>query len=45
MDGVSFLVGNDIAGSLIVSGPTADVEKLYPNLYPLCAVTRSKARR
>ena len=56
VDGVSFLLGNDIAGSLVVPdpvvtneplsvSPTAEVEKLYPDLFPSCAVTRSQARR
>ena len=56
MDGVSFLLGNGIADSLVVPdlavtnqplniSPTADVERLYPDLYPSCAVTRSQARR
>ena len=54
VDGVSLLHGNNIAGSLVVpdpivtndllnTSPIADVERLYPDLYPACAVTRSQA--
>lgn len=52
----TFLLGNDLAGSLVVPpltikdsplsyNPTEDIEKEQPTLFPVCAVTRSQRRR
>ncbi|XP_071542904.1 uncharacterized protein [Panulirus ornatus] len=52
----TFLLGNDLAGSLVVPAltirdtplpysPTEDIEKEQPTLFPICAVTRSQHRR
>ena len=51
--GVTFLLGNDIAGHCVVPNPvvswspvvendTGLLEEEYPDLFPLCAVTRSQ---
>ena len=55
IEGISFLLGNDIAGDLVVpdpvvcpeplsDNPTADLEKKFTGLFPSCAVTRSMAK-
>ncbi|XP_063589651.1 uncharacterized protein LOC134766651 [Penaeus indicus] len=55
VEGATFLMANDIAGELVVPdpivraqplmfSPTAEVERKYPHLFPVCAVTRSKAK-
>lgn len=55
VEGVTFLLGNDVAGSRVVpdpivcsspldKDPVADVEKDFPGLFPACAVTRSQTR-
>ncbi|XP_071548915.1 uncharacterized protein [Panulirus ornatus] len=52
----TFLLGNDLAGSLVVPAltirdtplpysATEDTEKEQPTLFPICAVTRSQHRR
>ncbi|KAK3885892.1 hypothetical protein Pcinc_009910 [Petrolisthes cinctipes] len=56
LEGVSFLLGNDIAGKLIVPDPvvcseplsvnqTADLEENFVGLFPSCAATRSKTKK
>ena len=52
----TFLLGNDLAGSLVVPNlticnsplpfnPTEDIEKEQPTLFPFCAITRAQGRR
>lgn len=52
----TFLLGNDLAGSLVVPrltirdsplpfNPTEDIEKEQPTLFPHCAITRAQGRR
>lgn len=52
VEGVSFLLGNDIAGKQVfpnltvtdtpsVDSPTKQLEEEYPDLFPVCIVTRS----
>ena len=54
VEGVNFLMGNDIAGGKVVPDPivtsspspsnnTEQLEKEYPHLFPSCVVTRSMA--
>ncbi|XP_069973541.1 uncharacterized protein [Penaeus vannamei] len=54
--GVSFLMGNDIAGirllpnpvvcpSPVAYDPAVDVARINPGLFPACAVTRSQAKK
>ena len=54
VSGVAFLLGNDIAGKLVVSepivtlspmndSPTTDLENKFPKLFPSCTVTRSQS--
>lgn len=56
VDGVSFLLGNVIYGSGVVPNPivcsspleedpASKVEKVFPGLFPACAVTCSQAHR
>ena len=56
IDGVSFVLGNDLAGGRVLVTPKvtsipqiADVpdklEKMYPNTFPVCAVTRAMSRQ
>lgn len=51
----TFLLGNDVAGSVVVPSlailsspltynPTEEIEKDQPNLFPICAVTRAQRR-
>lgn len=53
--GVHLLLGNDLAGELVVPNlkvvdnpllvnPTEDIDKVQPHLFPSCAVTRSQSR-
>lgn len=55
VEGATFFMANDIAGDLVVpdpvvgakplmSSPTVEVERKYPHLFPVCAVTRSKSK-
>lgn len=55
VEGVSFLLGNDVAGNKVVPNPivtsvptvennTESLEKKIPGLFPSCAVTRSMKR-
>ena len=54
--GVSFLLGNDLAGEKVVANPivsykpsevddTEHLQKEFPNLFPACAVTRAMSRK
>ena len=54
--GVSFILGNDLAGGRVLVTPKvtsipqlADVpdelEKMYPDTFPVCAVTRAMSRQ
>ena len=54
--GATFLLGNELAGSLVVPpltvcdsplpvNPTEDLEKEQPTLFPVCAVTRAQRQR
>ena len=54
--GVSFLLGNDLAGAgmlpelikeekPLTSSPTASIDKESPHIFPVCAVTRSKSEK
>ena len=56
VDGVTFLMGNDIAGNLVVPDPVvcskplevdpmAELVKHDPDLFPVCAVTRSQSKK
>ena len=56
VEGISMLLGNDLAGSKVVTEPKmvtqpdddADTEKLtafYPGIFPACAVTRSAKQK
>ena len=55
VEGVDFLLGNDIAGSLVVPNPVvcstpldedpaAEVGKTFEGIFPSCAVTRSQVK-
>ena len=55
VEGINLLLGNDLAGNLVVPNltvvdsplpvsPTEEVEKELPYLFPACAVTRSQSK-
>lgn len=54
--GVTFLLGNDLAGDIVVPNPvvvktptqennTKDIESEHPNIFPSCVVTRAQSRQ
>ncbi|KAL2085082.1 hypothetical protein ACEWY4_018402 [Coilia grayii] len=51
MDGISFLLGNDLAGVKVfplpevVSTPVACVDSSFSEFFPVCVVTRAQARK
>ena len=50
MKGVGYLLGNDVAGSPIVSGEPVDEPKIhsleeFPEMFPECALTRSQKKQ
>jgi hypothetical protein len=53
IDGVQLLIGNDIGGDSVlpivrnhpvVDEKTEDLEKMFPGIFPTCAVTRSQSK-
>ena len=55
MEGVSFLLGNDFAGSKVSASPTVSgepvdepevqsLEEEFPGIFPACFVTRSQKK-
>ena len=56
VSGVQFLLGNDLAGNLVVpdpivvekpllEDPSADLVREFPDIFPSCVVTRSQSRK